>query len=191
MSNNFKITQDYVKSLSSFTDKFLCEIDDNKFIKFTNMSLKTIFYNQLKKDYLRLELNFDANKINEEIIQKSKEIKDIYKNPRMIRYHLRKDILDNDLKLCLKYKNESNIGFILKMIEKHYFQNEVIYSIEYNLGFCMPNSTNQQEIIYKFNSLKEINNIKGPFEIKTDTFFFANDNLIIHNKTLFYFSQIK
>ena len=192
MSKNIEITPDYVKSLKSFTDTFLCNLDDNIYnLNFINFVLKSIHNFSNKKEEVIIELKIDSNNINEEIIKRSKEIKDIYKNPRMIRYHLKKDLLNSDLKLTLKFKNRSDIGYNLKMIENHYHDNELIGQIFHNFGFCIPNSENARDIIYKINSqnFKEISNISGPFEIKTDTFFFANDKLIIHNKTLFYFSQ--
>ena len=114
------INVEYVKSLTSFTDSFLCDLEDNIYnIKFTKLSIKSISYNNPKKQETILELNINSDDIDENIIKKSKEIKDIYKNPRMIRYHLRKDILDNDLKLTFEYKNDSKTGLMLRMIENH------------------------------------------------------------------------
>ena len=136
MSNCTIINPDYVKSLTKFTDNFLCELDDNKYIKFSKISLRTISYRG-ENILLRLELNINSNNINDEVIKKSKDIKDIYKNPRMIRFHLKKDIIDNNLKLSIKYKNICKTGFVLKMIEKHYFHNDLIFSLEQNLGFCV------------------------------------------------------
>ena len=185
------INVEYVKSLTSFTDSFLCDLEDNIYnIKFTKLSIKSISYNNPKKQETILELNINSDDIDENIIKKSKEIKDIYKNPRMIRYHLRKDILDNDLKLTFEYKNDSKTGLMLRMIENHYYNNKQINQLNHYLGFCMPNSKNSQDIIYKLHSYKyeELIKTREPIEIKTDTFFFAGDKLIIHNKTLFYFS---
>ena len=192
MSTSTGITQDYVKSLKSFTDSFLCELDENIYnFGFTKFVLKSIDSCLNIKEKVLFDLKIDSFNINEEIIKRSKEIKDIYKNPRMIRYHLTKDVLDNDMKLTLSYKNESKYGFFLKMIENHYYDNKLIEQICQDFGFCMPYSENERDIIYKKNSqgFKNISKISGSFEIKTDTFFFANDKLIIHNKTLFYFSQ--
>ena len=41
MSKNIEITPDYVKSLHSFTDSFLCDLDDNIYnIYFTRLVFK-------------------------------------------------------------------------------------------------------------------------------------------------------
>ena len=189
-----EITPDYVKSLHSFTDSFLCDLDDNIYnIYFTKLVFKQMQNNQNNKEKILFELKSDYNNINEEIKQKAKEIKDIYKNPRMIRYHLDKEILDFNLKLTLEYKNESQKPVSLKMIENHYHNNKLIWQFFNDFGFCIPNSNNWKDIIYKFNSheFEELSKSKSTFEIKTDTFFFANNKLIIHNKTLFYFSKKK
>ena len=194
MSKNIKITPDYVKSLHSFTDSFLCDLDDNIYnIYFTKLVFKQMQNNQNNKEKILFELKSDYNNINEEIKQKAKEIKDIYKNPRMIRYHLDKEILDFNLKLTLEYKNESQKPVSLKMIENHYHNNKLIGQFFNDFGFCIPNSNNWKDIIYKFNSheFEDLSKSKSTFEIKTDTFFFANNKLIIHNKTLFYFSKKK
>ena len=193
MSNGFEINPDYVKSLTSFTDSFLCDLDDNIFnIYFTKLIFKQIQNNSNKTEKLLFELKNDSNNnINEEIKQKSKEIKDIYKNPRMVRYHLDPDILDLNMKLTLEYKNEGKKPLSLKMIENHYHDNKLIMQFFHDFGFCIPHSVNQQDITYKFNSheIDKLSKSKSSFEIKTDTFFFANEKLIIHNKTLFYFSK--
>ena len=72
-----------------------------------------------------------------------------------------------------------------------YHNNKLVGQFFNDFGFCIPNSNNSKDIIYKFNSheFEELSKSKSSFEIKTDTFFFANDKLIIHNKTLFYFSK--
>ena len=120
MSNNSLINVEYVKSLTSFTDTFLCDLEDNIYnIKFQKFSIKSISNSYNKNEETILELNINSDNIDEKIIKKSKEIKDIYKNPRMIRYHLRKAILDNDLKLTFEYKNNSQSGLMLRMIENH------------------------------------------------------------------------
>ena len=154
------------------------------------MVLKSMNRNKSGKEKTILDLNINSDNIDEQIIKNSEEIKDIYKNPRMIRYHSKRRIIENDLKLIIKYKSINENKIFLKMFENHYYNNKLICHISKDLGLCIPYSANSQEIIYNFN-LEEIEkiNTKEPFIIKTDTFFFANDKLIIHNKTLFYFSK--
>ena len=71
------------------------------------------------------------------------------------------------------------------MVERHYFKDRVIKSYEFKFGFCMPNSTNEIEMIYDLPELSDEEKqdmIDNPWETKSDTFFFVNDQLIIHNR---------
>jgi len=72
-----------------------------------------------------------------------------------------------------------------RMIERHYFKDKLLKSFDFNFGFCMPNSKNTCEHIYEFPRLtdKEIQEmIDSPYETRSDSFYFVNDKLIMHNK---------
>ena len=71
------------------------------------------------------------------------------------------------------------------MIERHYFRNKLIKSFDFNFGFCIPGSTNTWEAVYNVPTLDrdlidEI--IANPFETQSDSFYFVDDKLVIHNK---------
>jgi GMP-PDE, delta subunit. len=71
------------------------------------------------------------------------------------------------------------------LIERHYFRDKLIKSYDFNFGFVIPNSTNTWDTVYETPSLSRqmINDIvKNPFQMKSDTFYFVDDKLIIHNK---------
>ena len=73
----------------------------------------------------------------------------------------------------------------MEMIERHYFRGKVIRDYGFKFGFVIPNSTNSWEIIYDMPELSEEETqeiINAPWEVKSDTFFFANGKLIIHNR---------
>lgn len=42
-----------------------------------------------------------------------------------------------------------------RMIERHYFQNKLLKSFDFNFGFVIPGSKNTVEHIYEFPSLKD------------------------------------
>lgn len=72
-----------------------------------------------------------------------------------------------------------------QMIERHYFRNKLIKSFDFNFGFCIPGSTNTWEAVYNVPTLDrdlidEI--IANPFETQSDSFYFVDDKLVIHNK---------
>ena len=110
-----------------------------------------------------------------------------------------------------------------RMIERHFFQDTLLKTFDFNFGFCIPNSINTCEHIYEFPSitpelcklllllfcfcslfLNMENNqnvfsffsfffifcispkgqemINNPYETKSDSFYFVDNHLIMHNK---------
>lgn len=72
-----------------------------------------------------------------------------------------------------------------RMIEKHYFKDKLLKSFDFTFGFCMPNSKNTCEHIYEFPGLSEeeiAEMVRAPYETKSDSFYFVNDELVMHNK---------
>jgi len=72
-----------------------------------------------------------------------------------------------------------------RMIERHYFNEQLLKSFDFTFGFCMPNSKNTCEHIYEFpkipeNQIKEM--VKRPYETRSDSFYFVNNVLVMHNK---------
>jgi hypothetical protein len=90
------------------------------------------------------------------------------------------------------------------MIERHYFGEKLLKNFDFNFGFCVPNSRNTVEHIYEFPVLdknesmfiqvfstvffllvfffKVKNMIASPYMTKSDTFYFVDNKLIMHNK---------
>jgi hypothetical protein len=94
------------------------------------------------------------------------------------------------------------------MIERHYFNDKLLKSYEFNFGFIIPNSQNSMEQIYELPNLDEnqsllfllvfnlyfpILNFKiklflvseiiaNPNMTKSDTFYFVDNVLIMHHK---------
>jgi len=72
-----------------------------------------------------------------------------------------------------------------RMVERHYFRERMLKSFDFTFGFCMPKSKNSCEHIYDFPSLTEeeiAEMVAAPYETKSDSFYFVNDKLIMHNK---------
>ena len=77
------------------------------------------------------------------------------------------------------------------MIERHYFREKLLKSFDFTFGFCIPNSTNSWEIIYEIPPLDpqiEKEMIAHPYETKSDSFYFVNDTIIMHNKAEYAYS---
>eukprot|EP00300_Choanocystis_sp_HF-7_P006720 c14865_g1_i2.p2 GENE.c14865_g1_i2~~c14865_g1_i2.p2 ORF type:complete len:193 (+),score=43.83 c14865_g1_i2:160-738(+) len=78
-----------------------------------------------------------------------------------------------------------------RMIERHYFRDRLLKSFDFKFGFCIPGSTNSWEVIYEVPALDDALReaiISSPFESRSDSFYFVNDVLIMHNKAEYSFS---
>lgn len=72
-----------------------------------------------------------------------------------------------------------------RMIERHFFREKLLKTFDFEFGFCIPNSKNTCEHIYEFPSLSQDlceEMIGNPFETRSDSFYFVDDKLIMHNK---------
>lgn len=72
-----------------------------------------------------------------------------------------------------------------RMIERHYFKDRLIKSFDFNFGFCIPSSVNTWEAIYEMPQLtpeEEADFVASPFQCKSDSFYFVNDEMVMHNK---------
>ena len=76
----------------------------------------------------------------------------------------------------------------LEMVERHYIRGKVIRSYDFTFGFIIPNSANTWEFIYDLPALSQeemAEIIAAPWEVKSDSFFFAEGKLIIHNRAIY------
>lgn len=72
-----------------------------------------------------------------------------------------------------------------RMIERHFFKDKLLKSFDFEFGFCIPHSRNTVEHIYEFPTLNadEVQDmIDHPFDTRSDSFYFVEDKLIMHNK---------
>ncbi|UJR28062.1 hypothetical protein I4U23_009318 [Adineta vaga] len=77
-----------------------------------------------------------------------------------------------------------------RMIERHFFHDQLIKSFDFDFGFCPPNTTNSIEHIYDMpdidsKQMKEM--INHPHETKSDSFYFVDNQLIMHKKATYAF----
>eukprot|EP00163_Fabomonas_tropica_P028296 TRINITY_DN572_c0_g2_i1.p1 TRINITY_DN572_c0_g2~~TRINITY_DN572_c0_g2_i1.p1 ORF type:complete len:187 (+),score=41.28 TRINITY_DN572_c0_g2_i1:269-829(+) len=172
------ITPEYVLSLRAPTDEFLCPTSSNTYgIDFLHFKIR----------------DFDSNKTifevqkepstPEELQAMMEDSDDSY---RTIHY----DFDANFLRLktvgtTLVFKVGDNEIPNFRMIERHYFRDHLLKSFDFTFGFCIPNSTNSWEAIYTMPELDpdlEAEILANPYETKSDSFYFVNDELIMHNK---------
>ena len=95
--------------------------------------------------------------------------------------------------MTLKFSNGEKAIQNMLMVERHYFKGKVIRSYEFKFGFVIPNSTNSWEFIYDLPELSEEEEqeiIQAPWEVKSDSYFFAEGKLIIHNRAEYNYTPL-
>ena len=194
-----KITPDIVRSYTGFTPKFLCGMSSNVY----NIRFKRFKVRDIETDFVLFDVSDDSDESNnnenmpEELKDenlKKIEDEDIYKSPRMIRYHLGPDFLDlKNLGSSLTFSVGDKPVKDFLMIERHYFNEILIKSFEFKFDFCIPNSVNSWESIY---TIPEIDPklkqqmIDEPWHTRSDSFYFVGDELIMHNKAIYNYGPL-
>ena len=194
-----KITPDVVRSYTGFTPKFLCGMSSNIY----NIRFKRFKVRDIETDFVLFDVSDDSDDSNnnenmpEELKDenlKKIEDEDIYKSPRMIRYHLGPDFLDlKNLGSSLTFSVGDKPVKDFLMIERHYFNDILIKSFEFKFDFCIPKSVNTWEYIY---TVPEIDPklkqqmIDEPWHTRSDSFYFVGNDLIMHNKAIYNYGPL-
>jgi hypothetical protein len=182
-----EVTPELVREYKGFTDKFLCPRSANIY----NVRFRKFRVRDLESGFTLFEVADDSPEQEGEQMQEIKEDENetIENSMRTIRYHLGPDFLDlKDLGSSLTFSVGSKPVKDLLMIERHYFRDLLIKSFEFKFDFCIPNSTNTWEYIYTVPDMdpkvkEEV--IAHPWETRSDSFYFVEGKLIMHNKALY------
>ena len=187
------ITPEVVREYKEFTPKFLCGIKANIF----NIRFRKFKMRDMDSGYVLFEVSDDSpddqseQPTKEPTQNEMEETSDepIESSPRTIRYHLGPDFLElKNLGSSLTFSVGNKPVKNLLMIERHYFKNILVKSFEFNFEFCIPNSTNTWESIYTIPELDpklKQEMIDNPWMTKSDSFYFVENKLIMHNKALY------
>ena len=175
------VTADTVLKFKKPTEGYLCSLDANtygvEFLSFKIRDVKTketIF--EIDRDTMEAEM---AEKLrNQEIIDED--------SLRCIKYNFSPKILTaKTIGTKLVFSVGGKAINELRMIERHYYGDKLLKSFDFKFGFGIPNSTNSWEAVYDVPKLKKKlikEMIANPYATKSDSFYFANDKLIMHNK---------
>ena len=174
-----KFTIDYIMSLDKVTDKFFCPLSANIYnIKFDAFKIR-----DLNSGIVLFEIKNDSMTAEEEI--KSEDIID-EDEWRTVRYHFGPNFFKlKNIGSTLVFSVGGNPVKNFRMIERHYYKSKLIKSFDFTFPFCIPNSTNEWETMYSLPEIsKEIKEdmINNPWETKSDSFYFVDGELIMHNK---------
>ena len=173
-----------MRSLTGPTDQFLCRLADNSpDLKFKGFRIRDMISNITLVDVPIDEIESEGN---------LSEADDPTK--RLIKYHFGPDFLHlQTVGLTMGFGIGPAPIQNLEMIERHYFRGRVIQDYSFVFGFVIPNSTNEWEFCYDMpqftqEEMQEI--IDAPWEVKSDSFFFAEGRLIIHNRAEYNYAPL-
>ena len=177
-----EITPEYVASLTEATQQFLCPLSANTFgIEFVYFKVR-----DLESGTVLFEVAEEAEEENHEAIEDD--------SIRTIKYHLGPDFLNlTALGSTIGFKVGNKPVKNFRMIERHYFHSTLLKSFDFNLEFCIPGTRNTWEVIYELPSLSESlksEMIAQPWETKSDSFYFVENKLIMHNKAEYNYSPL-
>eukprot|EP00919_Chromeraceae_sp_WS-2016_P018269 GHVR01043448.1.p1 GENE.GHVR01043448.1~~GHVR01043448.1.p1 ORF type:complete len:189 (+),score=20.02 GHVR01043448.1:107-673(+) len=164
------------------TVDFLCPLSANIYgIEFVSFKIRDV-----ESRTTLLEVNKDPVNLSAEALQQSPDI------GRMIRYNFGPDFLRlTTIGTTLEFTVGDQPVKYFRMIERHYFRDKLIKSFDFVMPFCMPNTINSWEVIYdmpKLSNTEIADMIASPWESKSDSFYFVEDKMIMHNKAEYSFS---
>ena len=114
---------------------------------------------------------------------------------RLIKYHFGPDFLHlQTVGLTMMFGIGPQPIQNLEMVERHYFRGRVIQEFSFKFGFVIPNSTNEWGFVYDLpefspEEMQEI--IDAPWEVKSDSFFFAEGRLLVHNRAEYNYAPLE
>eukprot|EP00999_Lentomonas_sp_LEN2_P000517 NODE_1518_length_829_cov_118.497151_g1470_i0.p1 GENE.NODE_1518_length_829_cov_118.497151_g1470_i0~~NODE_1518_length_829_cov_118.497151_g1470_i0.p1 ORF type:complete len:187 (-),score=15.41 NODE_1518_length_829_cov_118.497151_g1470_i0:166-726(-) len=174
-------TPEEVLKLTAPTDGFLCPLSANEYnIEFLSFTIRDLDHQKVL-----FEVSRDAEGPQTGAAHPPADA-DPETAARTIQYDFPKSFLRHKTigtKLVFSVGDKPVPNF--RMIERHYFKDKLIKSFDFTFGFCIPNSTNSWEAIYdlpRLDSAEEDDIISHPYGTKSDSFYFVNDQLVMHNK---------
>ncbi|XP_072547109.1 protein unc-119 homolog A [Salminus brasiliensis] len=174
---NPAIRPEDVLGLQNITENYLCSPEDNVHkIDFTRFKIR-----DMETGVVLFEITKPPS------AESSEDRKDIDPNAgRFVRYQFTPAFLRlRQVGATVEF----TVGDIpinnFRMIERHYFRGQLLKSFDFEFGFCIPSSKNTCEHIYEFPPLSEElihEMILYPYETQSDSFYFVDNKLVMHNK---------
>lgn len=185
------ITPESVLAYTGPTDHFLCPLSANTYnIEFYRFTIRDM--EDANKIY------FDVQRTPEQYRQGMEMLKNLPEDQtnkmRVIHYSFPPSLLRKGTigaRLVFGVTGERPVKNF-RMIERHYFRNTLIKSFDFNFGFCIPHSTNTWEAIYNLPDLSpewQQAIVENPNETVSDSFYFVENELVMHNKAYYSYNK--
>ncbi|KAM9392007.1 protein unc-119 homolog B [Pholidichthys leucotaenia] len=173
------ISPDHVLGLCAVTEDYLCGPEDNIYnIDFTRFKIR-----DLETGTVLFEI---AKPPNSGPVENEEESADDTSAGRFVRYQFTPAFLKlRTVGATVEFTVGDRPINSFRMIERHYFQGRLLKNFDFDFGFCIPNSHNTCEHIYEFPQLPDDlirQMVEHPYETRSDSFYFVDNKLIMHNK---------
>jgi len=169
-----------VLRLGRVTEEYLCSPEANTFgIDFTRFKIRDISSSTTLFEIVK------PVGVGEEEVEGDSQEQDPNAG-RFVRYQFTPQFLKlKTVGATVEFSVGTNPVKNFRMIERHFFRDTHLKTFDFDFGFCIPNSKNTCEHIYEFPALDKKTAdlmIKHPYETRSDSFYFVDDELIMHNK---------
>ncbi|GAB1864630.1 Protein unc-119-like protein [Camponotus japonicus] len=180
------VTPEMVLRLPTITDKYLCSPEANVYdIDFTRFQIRdletgAVLFEITKPPASECDVHQEPEPDCEELGSEDTN------TGRFVRYQftpqfLKLKTVGATIEFLVGPKPINNF----RMIERHFFRDRLLKTFDFQFGFCIPNSKNTCEHIYEFPTLPAelvSEMIANPFETRSDSFYFVDNQLVMHNK---------
>ena len=186
-----KVTPEQVLALNKPSQTFLCPLSANIYsIQFLSFKVRDV-----ESGYVLFEISRDENDPDPMQGLDPNLTPEEEAEFRTVRYHFGPDFfklktIGTTLTFSVGDKPVKNF----RMIERHYYKDKILHSYDFTFPFCIPDSTNDWEAIYKIpgvtnDMMKEM--IAHPYETVSDSFYFVDGELVMHNKAEYDYSPFE
>uniref|UniRef100_A0A5S6QTC4 GMP_PDE_delta domain-containing protein n=1 Tax=Trichuris muris TaxID=70415 RepID=A0A5S6QTC4_TRIMR len=181
------VTPADVLKLSHITKDYLCGAEANVYdIDFTCFKIRDLDSGSVLFEISKPPDDWTEEDHDDECIDEEEENCDSPTAGRFVRYQFTPQFLRlKHVTATVEFTVGDRPVNRFRMIERHFFKDRLLKSFDFEFGFCIPNSRNTCEHIYDFPQLPEDlieEMIKCPYETRSDSFYFVEEQLIMHNK---------
>lgn len=179
------VTPEMVLRLPTITDKYLCSPDANVYdIDFTRFQIRDLETGAVLFEITKPPASeCDAQNSEPDCEELGS---DDANTGRFVRYQFTPQFLKlKTVGATVEFLVGSKPINNFRMIERHFFRDKLLKTFDFQFGFCIPNSKNTCEHIYEFPTLPAdlvSEMIANPFETRSDSFYFVDNQLVMHNK---------
>ncbi|EDX02387.1 protein unc-119 homolog [Drosophila yakuba] len=187
------VSPDEVLHLTKITDDYLCSANANVFeIDFTRFKIRDLESGAVLFEIAKppSEQYPDGLSVEETMLAAAEELSlEDTADPnagRYVRYQFTPAFLNlKTVGATVEFTVGSQPVNNFRMIERHFFRDRLLKTFDFEFGYCIPYSKNTCEHIYEFPNLPPdlvAEMISSPFETRSDSFYFVENRLVMHNK---------